>query len=239
MTTDRQTIEQIVIAAIEKHFGDQSPPRAQPDRVAVEQDCAPSETVESNNCVISDKVVTAEILEAQINGHAAFQIGERAVLTPSAYDYIHEHQLNWSRGTEVRAENRSAAFLAAVVSATPHVSRIFDELAGGWTLELQANTRVSARKAVSAISRGEVSGVAVVSGKPQVVSCLVNRSPKVRAAVVQNLAELNAAIDEIGVNVIAINPEQFGGFQLRQVLVQFSENLPQAPDAWESLSRLW
>ncbi len=245
-TTDRHNLEELVIAAVKNHLAKQESPRAKVDVETVVKETVSKkvseepESTKTSECVFSQTVITAEVLQSEINGHDSFQVGPKAVLTPSAHDYIREHHLTWTRGVAGKVEQQqSAKFLAAVVAAGRHVTRTVDELAGDWKLELQGNTRMAARTAVSVVSRGEASGVAVITGKPQAVVCLVNRSPKVRCAIVQSLADLNSAITEIGVNVIAVNPEQLGGFQLRQILSRFSEKAPQPPVSWESLSRLW
>ncbi len=227
MHTDQQTLEQIVAAVVKKHL-------------AAPIEMRPAETADSAVSVtyLSDAIITADRLKEQINGDRRFQISEKAILTPSAQDLIREQGLTWTRATTASTVT-SATFLAAVVTAGPQVMRAMEQLSGDWKLDLLESPASAARLAVSAVSRGEYAGVAIVCGQPRLAACLANRSPKVRATVVNHSEDVTAAMNEIGANVITLDPANIGMFALKTLLQRFSKQKPQPPANWETTSRLW
>lgn len=235
MSIDQQKIEQLVVAAVEKHFAAVSTPRSQsaPQPVSSVESSAPCEVV------LADAVVTADLLQEKINGRSKFQIGDRTVLTPSAHDFIRERGLSWSRLSAATGLT-DAAWLAAVVTTGPQAATACGQLGSDWKQELLGCVGEAVRLAVSEISRADVVGAAVLTDAPHATVCLANRSPNIRAAVVCGLDDLVAAKHELGANVVAIDPTRIGSFQLRQLLRRFSESgAPQPPANWETLSRLW
>lgn len=227
MQTDQQTLEQIVAAVVKKHL-------------AAPIEMRPAETAETAVSVtyLSDAIITADRLKEQINGDRRFQISEKAILTPSARDLIREQGLTWTRVTAASTVT-SATFLAAVVTAGPQVMRAMEQLGGEWKLDLLESPASAARLAVSAVSRGEYAGVAIVCGQPRLAACLANRSPKVRATVVNHSEDVTAAMNEMGANVIALDPANIGMFALKTLFQRFSKQKPQPPANWETTSRLW
>ncbi|TWU09310.1 hypothetical protein CA54_45500 [Symmachiella macrocystis] len=227
MHTDQQTLEQIVAAVVKKHL-------------AAPVEMRPAETAETAVSVtyLSDAIITADLLKEQINGDRRFQISAQAILTPSARDLIREQGLTWTRVTAASTVT-SATFLAAVVTAGPQVMRAMEQLGGDWKLELQESPASAARLAVSAVSRGEYAGVAIVSGQPRLAACLANRSPKIRATVVSHSEDVATTMNEMGANVIALDPANIGMFAMKTLLQRFSKQKPHPPANWETTSRLW
>ena len=57
---------------------------------------------------IVDRVVTAELLASRLNGQkwAKVAICPKAVITPSAFDYLRTHKIVWHRNTAEAAPSR-------------------------------------------------------------------------------------------------------------------------------------
>ena len=228
MTTDQQTLEQIVAAAVQKHL-------------AASIDVRPPETDSpaANGVYLTESVITADLLQEKVGGHGRFQVSAKAILTPSAQDLIREKRWKWTRAAAAGPAATPATFLAAVVTAGPPVIAAVEQLGSDWKLDLLDNPGTAARAAVSAVSRGEYAGVAIICGRPRLAACLANRSPKVRAAVVNHGEDVGAAVREMGANVIAVDPAGLGMFAFKTLLQRFSKQEPQPPANWDTISRLW
>jgi hypothetical protein len=75
------------------------------------------------------------------------------------------------------------------------------------------------------VARGALSGV-LLTNDPAAALCLANRQPGVRGALAANVADVEAAIRQIGVNMLVIEPTGKSSFALRQIIRRFCTAAP-------------
>ncbi|MFM9966119.1 MAG: hypothetical protein ACKV2Q_33475, partial [Planctomycetaceae bacterium] len=141
---------------------------------------------------VTDRVVTAELLASRLNGQkwAKVAICPKAVITPSAFDYLRTHKIVWHRNTAEAAPNPNkpmTRWKALIVTATPGVLQAIEHAESQtfgkqWSHELLGSAEEAITSATSAINRGEVSGVSVFADHAELSACRANRSERVNAA---------------------------------------------------------
>jgi hypothetical protein len=191
---------------------------------------------------MTEAVITGELLEQRLNGNSqrTIRIGPKAVLTPSARDFLKQRNIEWTRLEKNAAPaTNSGIWKAIVASSTPALASALDEIgktAGTrWERELSGDATEAATAAVSALCRGEAVGVAVFAGNAAAVACRANRNAKVRAAVVWSVRCVEAAKRQIGSNLIAVDPAGKSYFELRNLVRAFAaDGPPRVPAGWEA-----
>ena len=213
MKIDTNTIEQLVIDAVVKQLA--SAPTT-PPTVRAEIPATLSEN--SRHVDIVDTVITEAGLEARVNGSLEVRIGPRSVLTPSARDFVRSRNLRVTRAAREAASASGEDWLAIVVATRQQLETSLPE---GWKHELQGSTRDAITLAVGEVCRGAVPGVAVLTEQPDVAACLANRNPRIRAMAVSDACDVRRAVEQLGANVLAIDPAGKGSFLLRRMLDVF------------------
>ncbi|MGE3314620.1 MAG: hypothetical protein AB7O26_05840 [Planctomycetaceae bacterium] len=184
--------------------------------------------------VLTDKVITAELLEKERGRGGRIVIGSKAIITPSARDYVKQNRIELSRETTGRAtkvESPSAKWKLIVVSGPKNLNTLLDETA--WSRELAGCDVEAVDRAVSSICRADAAGVVVLTSKPETVACRANRNSKVRGAAVENISKLRKVRTEMGANLLCINPADRSQFDLRNILREAAAGgSPSAPKGW-------
>lgn len=180
---------------------------------------------------IVDRVVTAELLASRLNGQkwAKVAICPKAVITPSAFDYLRTHKIVWHRNTAEAAPNPNkpmTRWKALIVTATPSVLQAVEHAESQtfgkqWSHELLGGVDEAVSAATSAINRGEVSGISVFADHAELIACRVNRSERVNAAVVSDVQLIPALKQYMNLNLMVVRPSGRSFFELRNLLKEF------------------
>jgi len=191
---------------------------------------------------IPDAVITAGLLETRgvLSGPVVF--AAKAILTPSAVDFLKSRKITWSKANNSQsgataASTSNVSWLALVSRSTPAVESALNALARQpgihWQRELVGCHRESARRAVGALCRGECDAAIAVTGKPESVVCRGNRNAQVRAAAVDSLEQVKRAKRTLGANLFAIDPAEQSMFALRGLLREIvAGGKPILPSDW-------
>ena len=186
--------------------------------------------------MIEQSVITGDLLRERINGKKQVHIASRAVLTPSARDFLRNSNIVCVRGEQVaKAAVVSGRWLVIISSSSPAIDGAINaqrDSTETWEQKISGTAEEAAKLAVGAICRGEATGVVVISKAPEVVACLSNRNEQIRAAVVGCVRTVEAAQRKIGANVIAIHPGTKGSFELRNMFKAFAASIPGPPAGW-------
>lgn len=208
-----------------------SVPASKPTTTPVEND-KPAD----NAVALQEKVITGDLLRERLNGKKQVRIPAKAVLTPSARDFLRASNIVCVRGeTSAKPETAAGRWLVIVSSSSNAIEAAVTaqrDTAAHWEQKVSGTAEEAAKLAVGAVCRGEATGVVVISKAPEVVACLSNRNDKIRAAVVGCVKTVDAARRKIGANVIAIHPGTKGSFELRNMLKAFAASLPVPPAGW-------
>lgn len=174
--------------------------------------------------MFTESVITQELLETNSNGATRIRIGPKAIVTPSARDFLRIRGIECVRESSASARQNTARWQAIITKMTPAVAAMLEDTnntSALWDRRLLAFVAEASQQAISAICRGEATGVVVFTDEPEHVACLVNRNDRVRATVVTNAQTVGELRQSFNPNVLAINPVNKSAFELRKVMQVF------------------
>jgi hypothetical protein len=231
---DEALIDQIVRQVMEQIHAGEPAARSNGQEAGNSSNGVP--TTNASTSVLSEPVITAEILEKHAANIKDLRIGRRSVLTPSAHDFFRKHNIRWSR-VSADAEKSSASearWRAVVVVATNAVEAAFaDAKLARWNRQLTGTWREAVDGAVSAVCRAEIDGAVVLCRETAAAACRANRNSRIRAAAVGSVADVRDFRRSLGVNLYCVDPTGKSSFELRNLLRQIESSMPHVPADWK------
>ncbi len=189
----------------------------------------------STTFAITDRVVTGELLASRLNGQkwAKVAICPKAVITPSAFDYLRSHKIVWHRNTAEAAPNPNkpiTRWKALLVTATQNVLQAIEHTENQtfgkqWSHELLSTADEAVSNATNALCRGEASGIVVFAEHAELICCRANRNEKVNSAVVSDVQLIPALKQYMNLNLMVVRPTGRSFFELRNLLKEFAKSL--------------
>ena len=173
--------------------------------------------------LISERVITAEVLLRDLRGARRVVIAPKALLTPTANDVIRMRRLDVVRQSAQAAASTTVRrrWVILVGQSLPAVTAAVGawRTAGG-RLEtaLVGTAAEAAARAISAICRGEADEVLVIAAQPESVACLANRNEAVRGVVLVESAAVARLRESLRPNVWVVDAAPRGGFDLSSLL---------------------
>jgi len=233
MSVDGELLERIVAGVLRELHGEVA--AARPGESTV-----PTVPME---IVLTEKVITAELLEKTCRGAVRLVLGNGAVVTPSGRDFLRQHNVELCREIETGSHGGGAKSAAAanwkviVVHTTKPLIGALDDAARlpgiAWQRALAGCDVDAAERATSALCRGEADGAVVFTSRPEVVACRANRNANVRGAAVENTARIRAAQKHLSANLFCIDATEKTRIELRNLLRAATANgPPAAPRGW-------
>lgn len=183
-----------------------------------------------------EAVITGDLLSENVNGHGVIQITGKAILTPSARDWLRSRKVEVVRGETKQQTAGSARWLAVVHSGGESVSSVLDDSARSVSLKTEPveSAADAARRATLDLRSGDAHGVVAFSTEAETVACLANREACSRAAAVRSVADVRRVQNSMGCNLFAVDASGLGFFELRNILKSaFSGGVPKAPTGWK------
>ncbi|WP_278471587.1 hypothetical protein [Gimesia maris] len=176
--------------------------------------------------VLTEKVITADLLSAKVKGQTSVGIAAGAILTPTAKDYIRQNQISVHRPSTVAVSTRQGTKWRAIVltpsSAVENALTDIEQQTGSrWSQELSTSLDHAVKDAISSLCRADAAGVVLFASAAEKAACLANRNQKVRAAAVQDVNHLRDVISQMGPNLICVNPKQKSFIELRNLIKTF------------------
>lgn len=172
---------------------------------------------------IAEQVVTQALLAETVNGASQVHIGIKAILTPSARDFVKQRGIKIIRETtsarpaalrwQVIATSSNAQITAALESLPQHGVAV--------DLKLSGMPAEAAAQATSALCRGEAEQAVVFTDQPEFLACLANRNDRIRAAVGTDVATVERARGSMQANLIAVDPGTRSAHELKALLRAF------------------
>jgi hypothetical protein len=174
-----------------------------------------------DSAVLSDRVITADLLAERVNGAAVVTVGLNSLVTPAAHDFLRARGLTLRRAQDKPNSNHEPMAplppLLIVVRSTPAVDRLWQDLQATWKRELLGCPDHAAKLAISAITRGEASPVVILAEQTHRATCLANRNEKVKAVAVAEVSCVMAVRKQLRANVWCIDPSHRNWFELRRI----------------------
>jgi hypothetical protein len=187
---------------------------------------ASSATNNGQTTQLAESVITAEVLAENGSGRASITVGPRAIVTPSAHDWLRHHKVKLIRGvaSATASPAKTSDRLVIVHSADQTVDRVLEDTArqtnGGWKRKSVGTADEAASKAIGEFRRDSSRVIVVLTSEPEVAACLANRNEKVRAAVVADAAAAARVKSGLNGNVFVIDPAGRSFFELRNIIRQ-------------------
>jgi hypothetical protein len=223
MNLTPEQIEQIVQQVV-RHFA--VPPVAAAPATVEKPQAAPREEGTREGVRVAGRVITHEVLASTARQARVVHIEARAIVTPSARDFLRQHAIQLVResapasGT-VQSPQR---WLVLVSQSSPSVSAALEGLASlgvACTARVAGSPAEAAAEAITVLCRGEVQQVVVFTSQPELVACLANRQERVRAAATGDVAGIERIRRQLQCNLLALDPAKKGVFELKSLLKAF------------------
>lgn len=191
---------------------------------------ASSRTDNEQTTQLTDSVITADVLAENVAGGINVVVGERAIVTPSARDWLRHNKVELIHDTRAASAKASASVevnsdrLVITHAASQTIDRVLEDAGrpsnGGWNRKSVESADEAAKKAIGELRRESSRVIVVLTTEPEVVACLANRNEKVKAAVVADAAAVVRVKSGLDGNVFVIDPTGRSFFELRNILRQ-------------------
>ncbi len=163
------------------------------------------------------RVITANLLAEQVKPGDRIQLEQRAIITPSARDYLKTHQISVAEsvaGVIARPKSvESSRWLGLLVETSPALQAALQSVLGSsqakGMLQRSSSTEEAAATAISEINRGTAQGILILTNRPAVAACLANRHERVRALAVRHRLDL-PGVEELNPNVVCLTNQGLG-----------------------------
>lgn len=174
----------------------------------------------SEPVVFSERVITEALLEEKLGGASSVRFSPKAVLTPTARDYLRVNEIEWAYSTKAAPDRHASGgtLAALVVRSTPAVERVIADLLPGARTELLGCPDDAAKLAIAEIVRGGFARAVIFAEQAHRAACLANRHEAVKAVAVRDAADVAAIRKQLRANVWCLDPTSRGYFELRNVV---------------------
>ncbi len=230
MGVDEDVVERIVGEVMGQLATDSASMHTDTDNQRVDRYESPSDGIQKE-LHFSEKIVTAELLQTQLNGEMRISLEANSILTPSARDHLVSQKIQWCRKPAREASKFGAScYLAITIQSTSDTTTALDEIERSdgtkWRREIVGQLTEAVEMAVSTLCRADADGVVVFSEQAESIACRSNRNKSVRAAVVEDVASVQYVKRTMDANLLAIKPAGKGYFALRNMLRSFMKDGP-------------
>lgn len=185
-----------------------------------------AQTRNSSSVILSEKVITADLLVEKAKGQTVIGVTAGAILTPSAKDYLREHKVEIQRATTASTKTKQGGTWRAIVLSRAGVveqalTNIEQQTGASWSQELAGSLDEAVQGAVSSLCRADAAGVVLFVSAAEKAACLANRNQKICAAAIQDVNHLRTVVSQMSPNLVCVNPEQKSFIELRNLMKAF------------------
>lgn len=182
-------------------------------------------TASADGFKIDAQVITQALLAEAPQGAGAVRIGKRAILTPSARDFVRQHSIKIVRESASSASQSTTHWQAIVTRSSPNIGEAVASLKSAGivcALRLLGQPQEAADAATSAVCRGEAAQTVIFTDRPELTACLANRNGAIRAAAAGDVATVERVRRDLTPNVLVIDPTNKSVHELKSLLKAFS-----------------
>ena len=145
----------------------------------------------------------------------------RAIITPTARDFLRNNKIDWAFAAHSRGDVNAAcagSWAALIVASAPAVERVIADVLPGARTELLGCPDDAAALAIAEIARGGFSQAVIFAVQTHRAVCLANRHASVKAVAVRDASDAMAIRKQLRANVWCIDPTDRRYFELRNML---------------------
>lgn len=184
---------------------------------------------------LADRTVTMHQLAGRLEGVNEVLVPPAAVVTPSVRDELRRRQivLRPAVGPVVDAAHRPGLVLGVAGNADSRgVAVAAVQAEGGLAHRIDGDCVLEVvRQVAQAVAARRQIGL-VLTDRPAVALCLANRRTSVRAGWGVSVASVRETLQEIGANLLVLNPAQHGAGELRGMIREFLGGTHNCPEAY-------
>jgi hypothetical protein len=181
-------------------------------------------------------VVSAAELEGRLAGVTQLVVPRGAVFTPAARDEIKKFKVTVASAVEGNKPAGGVALHVAVAGTSYNATPLWQALiADGIRVESTVSAELSSAIEVLGAAAGSGRIALLVTNHAATALCLANRIRGVRAAFGSSPAVVEAAVAEIGPNLLVIDPASRSVFEMKQSIRHWLRHgQPTCPAALEN-----
>jgi hypothetical protein len=175
------------------------------------------------------RVVAPTAVAARLDGLRRLVVRRGAVVTPAVRDLLRQHGIALVTAIDSQSMGPGKVPLTLAAATTTYdPAPLVASLARETTVaEIPAVDLMSGIAALAdRVGCGASLGL-LVTDQTAAALCLANRDPAIRAAAVRDAADVAAVVQEIGANVLVVNPAQRGTAALAAIARAFCQQGPQ------------
>jgi ribose 5-phosphate isomerase RpiB len=166
----------------------------------------------------SGRVLAAEDLRRNLNGHRAVVVETAAVVTPLAAEELRSRGIGLDRadlktGSTGYAQDRPYPLIASVVVALRRAGICLQELSCEQEIRSRWSHAIATR-----VARGDCRSGVVFCEDPALVCCVANKVSGLRAAAVATINQAARAARTLGANLLAVEMPGRTYFEILQIL---------------------
>lgn len=167
---------------------------------------------------LTAKVVSAAELQGRLTGVTQLVVPRGAVFTPAARDEIKKYRVTVA--SVVDSFKAASTNLHVAVSATTYNAQPLWQALIGDGIQVETTVSSELPSAIEVLTGAAGSGQAALLVTEQVATalCLANRNRSVRAALGSDIPAVDAAVAEIGPNLLVIDPTGRSVFEMKQAI---------------------
>ena len=171
-----------------------------------------------------EKVIALNTLRGKLENVKTLRLKPRAIVTPSVRDELNDRKIKvvFDLGSELTTDCRTTIHLGTTCKSTG--VRLRDRLVADGC-EVQLHTNAGVHQLAKTIS-GQVSSTSqamIVTDQPHTAACAVNRNSNVRAVVVRDQREMEAAKVEFNPNCVVLSSGVIDQVDLSSILLQLTQ----------------
>lgn len=171
----------------------------------------------------SGRVVTAQGLLRQLNGHRRLMLPPTAIVTPLASEHLRQHRIEVDQSAEEKpnigtywgyTQEHEHPLVASAVNALSREGVNLKPLPA-----LRRNeVGVWAKDIAACVAAGQCCGGVVFCGDPGLFCCISNKVPGLRSVPVVTILHAVRAVTSVGANLLAVEMPGRTFFEIRQFL---------------------
>ena len=187
-----------------------------------------SEANNRQSAQLTDAVITADVLAEKAVNQKSVVVRPRAIVTPSARDWLRHNQVELVHETTAALGGATASVqvksdkLVITHSSGQTIDSVLEDAgrqtSGGWNRKSVESADEAAKKVIGELRRESSRVIVVLTSEPEVVACLANRNEQVKAAVVADAAAVVRVKSGLDGNVFVVDPAGRSFFELRNIL---------------------
>ena len=176
---------------------------------------------------LEEKIVTLEKLKGKLTGIRQLSLSRGAIVTPAARDFLREKkvQLSWREschcgGSSGKASVAVVLGLAETNFEPVHLIHAIQKTGANVVRLANSGFASVVNELCDEVARNGRVGV-LLTGLTTAAVCIANRCCGVRAASGEGRANITAAVNSVGANLLVLDPQQRGEWEVKLAVGDF------------------